>query len=56
MHVCTDDSNNLHDFDNYGAFFLVKFNLLVVFAHGCYVTSMSVEGNRMVLDHSLTRF
>ena len=27
---------------------------LSVFAHGCYVTSMSVEGNRMVLNHSLT--
>ena len=25
-----------------------------LFAHGCYVTSMSVEGNRMVLDLSLT--
>ena len=25
-----------------------------VFAHGCYVTSMSVEGSRMALDHSLT--
>ena len=24
------------------------------FAHGCYVTSMSVEGNRMALDHSFT--
>ena len=26
-----------------------------IFAHGCYVTSMSLEGNRMALDHSLTR-
>ena len=25
-----------------------------VFAHGCYVTSMSVEGSRMALDHSFT--
>ena len=25
-----------------------------LFAHGCYVTSMSVEGNRMALDHSFT--
>ena len=25
-----------------------------LFAHGCYVTSMSVEGNGMALDHSLT--
>ena len=27
---------------------------LFVNAHGCYVTSMSLEGNRMVLDRSLT--
>ena len=27
----------------------------VLIAHGCYVTSMSVEGTRMALDHSLTR-
>ena len=26
----------------------------LIFAHGCYVTSMSVEGTRMALDHSLT--
>ena len=25
-----------------------------LFAHGCYVTSMSVGGNRMALDHSFT--
>ena len=25
-----------------------------IFAHGCYVISMSVEGNRMALDHSFT--
>ena len=26
----------------------------ILFAHGCYVTSMSVGGNRMALDHSFT--
>ena len=25
-----------------------------IFAHGCYVTSMSLGGSRMALDHSLT--
>ena len=25
-----------------------------IFAHGCYITSMSVKGTRMALDHSLT--
>ena len=29
-------------------------SLCDLFAHGCYVTSMSLGGNRMALDHSLT--
>ena len=33
---------------------LKMFPRSLIFAHGCYVTSMSVEGNRMALDHSLT--
>ena len=33
---------------------LLRSNMVLIFAHGCYVTSMSIEGSRMVLDHSLT--
>ena len=32
----------------------MKFYPPPLFAHGCYVTFMSVEGNRMALDHSFT--
>ena len=28
--------------------------MITIFAHGCYVTSMSVGGNLMALDHSFT--
>ena len=34
--------------------YLFTYQFTLIFTHGCYVTSMSVGGNRMALDHSFT--